>query len=149
MSGLRHVDDHPPVLDANSVGGLADPLIQAMLATGNIELPAMPGTRHDIASKRAFSEWSASMRADAINHMKHTVHVVDSEDSSIGDNFCRLSRNNRRRIRQVQICNITRLYFEGPLSSFLTCSAARRTRIIFPPKILWMDARSYPRLSNS
>ena len=88
MSGLRHVDDHPPVLDANSVGGLADPLIQARLATGNIELPARPGTRHDIASKRAFSEWSASMRADAINYMKHTIHVVDSEDSSIGDDFC-------------------------------------------------------------
>ena len=88
ISGLRHVDDHPPVLDANSVGRLADSLIQAMLAAGNIELPAMPRTRHDIASQRAFSEWSASMRADAINYMKHTIHVVDSEDSSIGDDFC-------------------------------------------------------------
>ena len=149
ISGLRHVDDYPPILDANRVGCLADSLIQAMLATGHIELPAMPRTCHDIASQCAFSEWSASMRADAIDHVKHTVHVVDSEDSSIGDDFCRLSRNNRRRIRQIQTCHITRLYFEGPLSSFLTCSAARRTRIIFPPKILWMDARSYPRLSNS
>ena len=136
------LNHHSSVFHARRIRRLTNPLVQAMLAAGHIELPAVPWTSRDIASQRAFAQRSAGVRADPVDYMKHAIDVVNREDSAVSDNLCRLSWSNRCGFCQIKGCHISRLYFEVLFSSCLTCSAARRTRIMFPPSILWMESRS-------
>ena len=75
-------------------------MIEAMLAVAHIELPAVPRTGDYVAAQGAFAKRAASVRADAIQHVKRTVDVKHSKYPAIGNDFGTAARRNRRNIYQ-------------------------------------------------
>jgi hypothetical protein len=49
--------------------------IYLMLTRANVELPAMPGTRYDLALESAFAQRTTLVRADAIQRVNLVFHV--------------------------------------------------------------------------
>src|SRR5437868_121410 len=58
-----------------------------MPARRHIKLPAVPGTGDNVAAQITFRQWSARMRANAIQRVKDSVHVEQGHDSARHDEF--------------------------------------------------------------
>lgn len=93
------------VFDDGMIWRLADSLIQTMMARLNIKLPAMPWTRHDVASQHTFSKGAASVGTDSVKHVKSTVDVIDGKDSSFGNDFRRASWSDLVGFDQRDFCH--------------------------------------------
>ena len=66
--------------------------VQAMLAGGHVELPAVPRTGHDAARKCTFAQWASLMRAHSIQRVEDTLDVVERNDPLANHELTRCAR---------------------------------------------------------
>ncbi len=65
-----------------------------MTACGDIKLPSVPRTRHNISLDRTSCEWPSGVRADSVQGEKLTVRVEDSDEFFVDDKFATFAHRN-------------------------------------------------------
>ena len=65
-----------------------------MSARRDIELPAMPGTRHHTALQLPLRQRSPGMRADPIQRVKRAVHIEDRNNPAAGNTLQAFARRH-------------------------------------------------------
>lgn len=69
-------------------------LVQLMRPCFDIELPAVPGTRHDAAGEFSLAERAAGVGANAIERVERAVDVVERNELLAGDELAPFARGN-------------------------------------------------------
>jgi hypothetical protein len=89
MSSFRHFNPHAGVLDLRRELRLYNVPIQLMLAGSHIELPTVPGARHDATGQLSFAQRPALMRADTIQREELSAYIKQRHDAFADDHFQR------------------------------------------------------------
>src|SRR5262249_28240782 len=92
MSSLRHFNPHAAILDLRREPWLYNVPTQLMLAAGHVELPAMPGARHDASGQLSFAQRSALMRANAVEREELAADVKQRDHAITDNHFQRVAR---------------------------------------------------------
>lgn len=78
--------------DRNCKRFLADAIVEAVLASGDVVLPAVPRAGHDAAFDDAFGDWSTRMRADAVDRMELTIEIEQRHHAPSSDKLLACAR---------------------------------------------------------
>jgi hypothetical protein len=88
-SSIRQFNPDAAILDLRREPWLYNVLIQLMLACSHIELPTVPGARHDATGQLSFAQRPALMRADTIQREELSAYIKQRHDAFADDHFQR------------------------------------------------------------
>lgn len=84
---------------------MANGLGQTVLSTGDIELPAVPGTGDDATIQLPLSQWSSGVGTDTIQGVQCSVDVEECDHAASGGELVRGSHRDFRQGSDTDLLN--------------------------------------------
>lgn len=114
---------------------MTDVIIETMLASGDIKLPAVPGTRDDSAVQSPFGQRTSGVRADTVQREEFTINMEQRDDPAGDNKFTSCTAGNgidRGDFITIQRLPVSCQSFGDRFFRFFETSAGHLQRVFFP-----------------